>query len=95
MQRSCAGHRNTCPTPSVSFQILHGNRNGLLAEIKSRLNSGNAYYHSVHNILSSCLLSINIKIAVYRTIILLVVLYGHESLSLTLRQRHWLRVLLK
>jgi hypothetical protein len=31
-------------------------------EIKSRLNSGNACYHSVQSVLSSCLLSMNVKI---------------------------------
>jgi hypothetical protein len=39
-------------------------------EIKSRLKSGNACYHSVQNLLSSGLLSKNIKIEVYRNIIL-------------------------
>jgi hypothetical protein len=31
-------------------------------EIKSRLNLGNACYHSVHSLLSSCLLSRNLKV---------------------------------
>ena len=43
-------------------------------EIKSRLKSGNACYHSVQNLLSSRLLSKNLKIKIYRTIILPVVL---------------------
>jgi hypothetical protein len=34
----------------------------------------------------------NVKIRIYRTIILLVVLYGWETLSLTLREEHRLRV---
>jgi len=38
-------------------------------EIQSRLKSGNACYHSVQNILSSSLLSKNINIKTYRTII--------------------------
>jgi hypothetical protein len=38
------------------------------------------------------LLSKNIKIWIYRTIILPVVLYGHEAWSLTLREEHRLRV---
>ena len=33
-----------------------------IQEIQSRLNSGNACYHSVQNLLSSSLLSTNIKI---------------------------------
>ena len=40
-------------------------------EIKSRLRSGNACYHSVQNLLSSRLLSKNLKIKIYRTIIFL------------------------
>jgi hypothetical protein len=61
-------------------------------EIKRRLNSGNACYHLVQNLLSSCLLSKNLKIIIYKTIILPVVLYGCETLSLTLREEHRLRV---
>jgi len=38
-------------------------------EIQSRLKSGNACYHSVQNILSSSLLSKNINIKTYRTLI--------------------------
>jgi hypothetical protein len=37
------------------------NQNSIQEEIKSRLNSGNACYHSVHNILSSSLLSRDIQ----------------------------------
>ena len=44
------------------------------------------------NILSSSLLSKNLKIKIYRTIILPVVLYGCETWSLTLREEHRLRV---
>jgi hypothetical protein len=39
------------------------------------------------------LLSKNIKIKTYRTIVLLVVLYGCENWSLTIREEHRLRVL--
>jgi hypothetical protein len=46
------------------------NQNLIREEIKRRLNSGNACYHSVQNLLSSRLLSKNIKIRIYRTIIL-------------------------
>jgi hypothetical protein len=42
--------------------------------------------------LSSSLLSKNIKIRIYKTIILPVVLYGCETWSLTLREEHRLRV---
>jgi hypothetical protein len=51
-----------------------------------RLNSGNAWYHSVQNLLSSRLLSKNLKIRIYKTIILPVVLYGYEMWSLTLKE---------
>jgi hypothetical protein len=45
-------------------------------EIKRRLKLEKASYHSVQNLLSSILLSKNLKIKIYRTIILPVVLYG-------------------
>ena len=51
-----------------------------------------ACYHSVQNLLSSSLLSKNLKIKIYRTIILPVVLYGCETWLLTLRGEHRLRV---
>src|SRR5215469_7267990 len=53
---------------------------------------GNACYYSVQNLLSSSLLSETLKIKIYRTIILPVVLYGCEILSLILREEHRLRV---
>jgi hypothetical protein len=68
------------------------NQNLIQEEIKRRLNSGNACYHSVQNLLSSCLLSKNVKVRMYKTIILPVVLYGCETLSLTVREEHKLRV---
>jgi len=66
------------------------NQNSTAEEIKSRLRSGNACYHSVQNLLSSRLLSKNLKI--YRTTILPVVLYGCETWSLTSREERKLRV---
>jgi hypothetical protein len=68
------------------------NRNLIQEEIKRRLNSGNACYHSVQNVLSSRLLPKNAKTRLYKTIILSVVLYGCETWSLTLREEHRLRV---
>jgi len=62
-------------------------RNYIQEEIKSRLQSRNACYLSVQNLLSS-----NIKIKMYRTIIMLVVLYGCETWSLILREKRRLRV---
>ena len=69
------------------------NQNSIPEEVKSRLKSMNACYHSVQNLLSSSLLSKNLKI--YRTIILPVVLYGCETRSLTLREERRLRVFLR
>jgi len=68
------------------------NQNSIAEEIKSRLSSGNACYHSVQNLLSSRLLFKNLKIKIYRTIILPIVLYGCETWSLTLREERRLRV---
>ena len=59
------------------------NHNSIAEEIKSRLESGNACYHSVQKLLSSRLLSKNLKIKIYRTVILPVVFYGCETWSLT------------
>jgi hypothetical protein len=61
-------------------------------EIKGRLNSGNASYHLVQSLLSSRLLSRNLKIKIYKTVTLPVVLYGCETWSVTLREEHRLRV---
>jgi hypothetical protein len=52
------------------------NQNLIQEEIKRRLNSGSACYHSVQNFLSSRLLPKNLKLRIYKTIILPVVLYG-------------------
>jgi hypothetical protein len=68
------------------------NQNLIQKEIKRRLNSGNDCYHSVQNLVSSRLLSKNVKIRIYKTTILPVVLYGCETWSLTLREEHRLRV---
>jgi hypothetical protein len=51
-----------------------------------------ACYHSVQSLLSSRLLSRNVKVKIYKTIILPVVLNGCETWSLTLRVDHRLRV---
>jgi hypothetical protein len=58
-----------------------------------RFNFDNASYHSVQNFLFSRLLSKNLKIRIYKTIILPVVfLYGCETWCLTLREEHRLGV---
>jgi hypothetical protein len=63
------------------------NQNVIQEEIKRRLNSGNACYHSVQKLLSSRLLCKNVKIS-----ILPVVLYECETWSLALRKKNRLRV---
>jgi hypothetical protein len=67
-------------------------QNCIHEEIRSRLNSGSACYHAVQNLFSTHLLSRNVKIKIYKTIILPVLLYGCETLSLTKREEHRLRV---
>jgi hypothetical protein len=67
------------------------NQNCIHKEIKGRLSMGNVCYHSVQNVLSSCLLSKILKIKIHRTIIL-PVLYECKTWSLTPREEHRLRV---
>jgi hypothetical protein len=62
------------------------NQNLIREESKRRLNSGNACHHSVQNLLSSHLLVKNVKIRIYKNIILPVVLYACDIWSLTLRR---------
>jgi hypothetical protein len=64
------------------------NQNDIHDEIKSRLNSGNACYYSVQNLLSSRLISRNLKIKIYKTVILPVVLYMGAKLGLSLWGRN-------
>jgi hypothetical protein len=68
------------------------NRNLIQEEIKRGLNSGNACYHSVQNLLSSYFLSTKVKIRMHKAINLPVVLYGCETWPLTLREEHRPRV---
>jgi hypothetical protein len=55
------------------------NQNFIQEKIKRRLNLGTACYHSVQNLLSSRLLSKNVKIRIYKTIILPFILYRCET----------------
>jgi hypothetical protein len=95
-----AGQRQSIKIANRSFESVAKfkylgtltDQNYIHEEIKSRLNSGNACYYSVQSLLSSCLLSRNVKVKIYKTIILPVVLYGCETWSLTLREEHRLRV---
>jgi len=61
------------------------NQSSIHGEIKSRLNSGNACYHSMQKLLSSSLLPKNIKSKINGTIILPIVFYGCATWSLTMR----------
>jgi hypothetical protein len=75
---------NRCFENVAQFTYLEGtmtNQTLILEEIKMILNCGNICYHSVHNILSSSLLYKNLKIKMYVTIILPVVLYEFGNLE--------------
>jgi hypothetical protein len=65
------------------------NQNSVQEEMKGGLKSGNACCSLVQNVLSSK----HIKITIYRTTILPVVLYGCETWSFTLREERRVRVL--
>ena len=67
------------------------NQNSIQDDINRRLKSGNACYLSVQNLLSSSLLSKNLKFKIYRTVILPVALYGCETWSLTFREERRMR----
>ena len=64
-----------------------------ISKLRAALTNGNALYLSMENLLSHTLVSKNTRIKIYRTIILPVVLYGCENLSLTLREEHRLRAI--
>ncbi|KAJ4450606.1 hypothetical protein ANN_02032 [Periplaneta americana] len=68
------------------------NINDTREEIKRRINMGNAFYYSVEKLLSSSLLSKNLKVRIYKTVILPVALYGCETWTLTLREEQRLGV---
>jgi hypothetical protein len=100
--RGCqkAGERHSIKTVNRSYEDVAKfkhlgttitDQNCMHEEIKSRVNAGNACYYSV-SLLSSRPLSRNVKVKIYKTIILPVVLYGCETWSLTLREQHRLRV---
>jgi len=98
-----AGQNHSIETDNSSFDRVEQfkylgtiltNHNSIQEKIKSRWESGNACYLLVQHLLSSNLLSKNLKIKIYRTIILPIVWFGCETWSLKLREEHRLRVLL-
>ena len=68
------------------------NKNSVQEETKSRLKSGILAIIQHRYLLSSSLLSKNIKTTICRTTILSVILCGCENWLLTLREEHGLRV---
>jgi len=76
-----------CYNTATNFKYFGRTRthqNSINEEIKSRVKSGNAFYHSVQNLLYFCSLSKNIKINIHRTIIFPVILHGCETWSVIL-----------
>jgi hypothetical protein len=67
------------------------NQNSIPEEAKGRMQSGNACYHLVQSFFFQFAIQ-NIKINIYRSVILPFVLYGCETWSLTLREERRLRV---
>jgi glycerol-3-phosphate O-acyltransferase len=70
-----AGQRQSIKTGNISFESVAKfkylgttltDQNCIHEEIKSRLNSGNSCYHSVHSLLSSRLLARNVKVKLYK-----------------------------
>jgi hypothetical protein len=78
-QRHCIKKANSSFEDEVTLKYLGTtltDQNCMHEEIKSRLNSGNASYHSVQSLLSSRLLSMNMEVDTCKTIFLTVILYG-------------------
>jgi hypothetical protein len=96
-----AGQRQSIKTAKRSFEDVAKlkylgatttDQNLRTKRLKSILNLGNACSHSVQSVLLSRLLSTNVKVKIYKTIIMPVVLYGCETLYFALREEHRLRV---
>ena len=68
------------------------NQNSINQEPRSISKTGKAGYRSVQDRVPSSLLSKNIKLKIYSTVILLVIWYGSGTWSLTLRKEHRLKV---
>ena len=84
------------PTPGIIFICYTGttltNQNSIPEEIKSRVEVRKCLLSFGAESFVLQILSKNLKIKIYRTIILSVVLYGCETWSLTLREERKLRV---
>jgi hypothetical protein len=76
----------------IYWETTLTNQNFIHEEIKGRLKSGKAFHHSVQNLLSSNLLSKNVKINIDSATIMPVVLYGCETWLLTLREEFRLKM---
>jgi hypothetical protein len=65
-----------------------------IRDAKNILNLGNACYQAVQNILSSRLISKNVKIKIYKIVDLIspLVLFEYETWPMTLREEHRLSV---
>jgi len=83
-----AGSRHNVEIDNISFERMEEfkylgttltDQNSIQEEIKSRLKTGNACYDLVQNLLSSSLLSKNLKIKIHKTKILPVVSYVCET----------------
>jgi hypothetical protein len=74
------------------FKMTITDHNHFHEEIKSRLNSGNACYHSIKNLFPSHCFSRHLKIKIYITIMLPAVLDGCETWSLIRKEERRLRM---
>ena len=84
-----------CGKVQIFGSNSNNNTNSIHEEIKQRIKMENACWYSVDKILTFCLLSKKLSVNTYKTIILSVVLYGWETRSVTLREKHRLSVLNK
>jgi hypothetical protein len=77
---------------SSKLSTIVTNQNLIQEESKTRLNSDNACYHSVQNLLFSRMPSKRLKLKLCKIIILPMVLYGWQNFYLILREENRLRV---
>jgi hypothetical protein len=57
------------------------------------INLVNAWYHSFQDVLSFLFILKNVEIKIYKTVVLPIVLYGWETSSVAVREKHRFRVL--